>query len=206
MNKVLGSTIASVVLVLVLAGACAKRPAVLAAAPAPPATPPVVAAPPPPAPPPAAPPAPAPEPAPPPPAAAPPPPPPVAAAPPPPAPPPPREYQEHDAVKPIHFDFDAVKIRPGDAKILEANAKWLIANPSYILLVEGHCDQRGTNEYNLALGDRRAKAAMDYLVAQGVAASRITTISYGEERPICTEARESCWAQNRRDQFRVKER
>jgi peptidoglycan-associated lipoprotein len=99
-----------------------------------------------------------------------------------------------------------VKIRPGDAKILEANAKWLIANPSYILLVEGHCDQRGTNEYNLALGDRRAKAAMDYLVAQGVAASRITTISYGEEQPICTEARESCWAQNRRDQFRVKER
>jgi peptidoglycan-associated lipoprotein len=205
MNKVLGSTIASVVLVLVLAGACAKRPAVLAAAPAPPAAPPVVAAPPPPAPPPAAPPAPAPEPAPPPPAATPPPPPPVAAAPPPP-PPPPREYQPHDAIKPIHFDFDQAKIRPGDAKILEANAKWLIANPSYIVLVEGHCDSRGTNEYNLALGDRRAKAAMDYLVAQGVAASRITTISYGEERPVCGEARESCWAQNRRDQFRVKER
>ena len=74
------------------------------------------------------------------------------------------------------------------------------------MLIEGHCDPRGTNEYNLALGDRRAKAAMDYLVGQGVAASRITTISYGEERPVCTEARESCWTQNRRDQFLVKER
>lgn len=206
MGKVFGSMITSVVLVLVLAGACAKRPAVTAA-PAPPAAPPVVAAPPAPAPPP---PAPAPPPA----VVAPTPPPPVAAAPPPPPPPPvapappppPREYRQHDAVKTIYFAFDEAKIRPGDAKILDANAKWLTANPSYIVLIEGHCDQRGTNEYNLALGDRRAKATMDYLVGQGVTASRITTISYGEERPICGEAREACWTQNRRAQFRVKER
>jgi peptidoglycan-associated lipoprotein len=109
-------------------------------------------------------------------------------------------------VKTIHFAFDDARIRPGDAKILDANAKWLSANSSYIVLIEGHCDPRGTNEYNLALGDRRAKATMDYLVAHGIAAGRITTISYGEERPVCTQAAESCWAQNRRAQFRVKER
>jgi peptidoglycan-associated lipoprotein len=213
MNKTFGSTIAPVVLLLVLAGGCAKRPAVTAAAapPAPSAAPPVVAAPPPAAPAPAAPPPPAP--APPPAAAAPTPPPPVAAAPPPPpppvAPPPPpapREYQANDAVKTIYFDFDDAKIRPGDAKILEANAKWLAANPSQIVLIEGHCDSRGTNEYNLALGDRRAKATTDYLVAQGIAASRITTISYGEERPFCADSGESCWSKNRRAQFLVKER
>jgi peptidoglycan-associated lipoprotein len=211
MSKALGSTIAWALLVVLLAGACAKRPAVSAApAPAPPAAPPVVAAPAPPTPVPASPPAPAPAPAP----AAPAPPPPAAAAPPPPAPPPPvapappapSEYQANDAIKTIHFAFDDATIRPGDAKILDGNARWLTANPSYIVLIEGHCDSRGTNEYNLALGDRRAKATMDYLVAHGIAAGRITTISYGEERPVCTQAAESCWTQNRRAQFRVKER
>ena len=74
------------------------------------------------------------------------------------------------------------------------------------MLIEGHCDERGTNEYNLALGERRAKAAMNYLVSQGVQANRITIISYGEERPACTERSESCWAKNRRAQFLVKPR
>src|SRR5262245_3095303 len=207
MGKVLSSTIASTLLLLVLAGGCAKRPAVSAPAPT---APPVVAAPAPPTPVPASPPPPAPAP---PPAVAPSPPPPAAAAPPPPppppvapSPPPPREYQANDAVKTIHFAFDDATIRPGDAKILDANATWLTAHPTYIVLIEGHCDTRGTNEYNLALGDRRAKATLDYLVAHGIAADRITTISYGEERPVCTQAAEACWAQNRRAQFRVKER
>jgi len=106
----------------------------------------------------------------------------------------------------VHFDFDKAVIRSGDAKILDASAGWLKANPEQLLLIEGHCDERGTNEYNLALGERRAKAAMSYLVSRGVQASRITLISYGKERPLCTEKAERCWAQNRRDHFLVKQR
>ena len=90
--------------------------------------------------------------------------------------------------------------------MLDANAAWLKSNGNHLLLIEGHCDERGTNEYNLALGERRAKSAMNYLVSQGVQAARITIISYGEERPLCTEHTETCWAQNRRDHFLVKPR
>ena len=184
-----------------LIGACARRPNIpVVAAPAPTQAPAAVTpAPPPP------PPAPAPAPvapAPPPPAPAPPPPT-AAPAPPPPAP---KEFKPNDAVKPIFFDFDKAVIRPGDAKTLDASAAWLKQNANQLLLIEGHCDERGTNEYNLALGDRRAKAAMNYLVAQGISADRMTIVSYGEERPVCTEHTEACWAKNRRDQFMVKER
>jgi len=104
----------------------------------------------------------------------------------------------------IHFDFDKYDIRPGDARILDENARWSKANPTHLILIEGHADERGTNEYNLALGERRAKATMNYLVAQGVQASRMTLISYGEERPMCTEKTEECWARNRRAHFLVK--
>jgi peptidoglycan-associated lipoprotein len=107
-------------------------------------------------------------------------------------------------LKEIHFDFDKYNIRPGDAKILDENAAWLKANARNLVLIEGNCDERGTAEYNLALGERRAKAAMNYLVAQGVQASRITIISYGKERPLCTEHTEACWARNRRDNFLTK--
>jgi peptidoglycan-associated lipoprotein len=136
----------------------------------------------------------------------------AAPTPPPPPPPPaprpapPKEYQANDALKPIYFDFDKAVVRPGDAKILDASAQWLKSNPGYLLLIEGHADERGTNDYNLALGDRRAKAATNYLVAQGVASDRITTVSYGEERPTCSEKAEACWSKNRRSQFLVKER
>jgi peptidoglycan-associated lipoprotein len=109
-----------------------------------------------------------------------------------------------DNVKPIHFDFDKSDIRPGDLRILETNAAWLKANPGNLLMIEGHCDERGTNEYNLALGDRRAKAIANVLVAQGVRADRISMTSYGEERPVCAEHSEGCWMQNRRGQFLVK--
>ena len=108
-------------------------------------------------------------------------------------------------LKDVFFDFDKYDIRPGDAKTLDANAKWLKAN-DYLVLIEGHCDERGTNEYNLALGERRAKSTMNYLVSQGVQANRITIISYGEERPQCTEHNEACWAKNRRSHFLVKPR
>jgi len=116
----------------------------------------------------------------------------------------PAEFLAARDLKEIHFDFDRYDIRPGDARILQENARWLKANPKHLVLIEGHCDERGTNEYNLALGERRAKATMTYLAAHGVPASRITLISYGEERPVCTGKTEACWAENRRANFLVK--
>ncbi len=121
-------------------------------------------------------------------------------------PPAPQEFRAIEALKDIHFDFDKYDIRPGDAKILVEDAKWLKANPNSLVLIEGHCDERGTDEYNLALGDRRAKSAVNYLAAQGVPASRINTISYGKERPLCKEHIEACWTQNRRAHFLIKAR
>jgi peptidoglycan-associated lipoprotein len=123
-----------------------------------------------------------------------------------PAPAPPKEYRSNAALKQIFFAFDKSDIRPDDAKTLAANAAYLKANPNQLLLIEGHCDERGTSEYNLALGERRAKAAQNYLVSNGVEASRITTISYGKERPSCTERNEACWAKNRNDTFLTKDR
>jgi peptidoglycan-associated lipoprotein len=104
----------------------------------------------------------------------------------------------------IHFDFDAHAIRRADMKVLDANAQWLQSRGDYIVLIEGHCDERGTVDYNLALGQLRAKATMNYLVSRGVAAQRITLVSYGEERPTCSERMEACWARNRRAHFKVK--
>ena len=121
-------------------------------------------------------------------------------------PPPPQEFTAIDALRDIHFDFDKYDIRSGDAEILNASAAWMKDNPDYVMLIEGHCDERGTNDYNLALGERRAKATMTYLVAQGAQADRITLISYGKERPLCTEKNEECWVQNRRAHFLVKGR
>jgi peptidoglycan-associated lipoprotein len=183
----------SLAVVFVVSG-CAKRPVVPVAS----APPPTVATTPP-----TPPPTPAPAPAAPTPAPAPTPPPVAAPTPQPPAPP--SQYHAEAALRTIHFDFDKSDIRPGDAKILDANAAWLTANPKLLLLIEGHCDERGTAEYNLALGERRAKATQTYLVSRGVQAERITLVSYGEERPECTEHSEKCWATNRRAQFLVKE-
>ena len=131
----------------------------------------------------------------------------VPAAPPagsPPARPNPREFVAVPDVKDIHFDFDRYEIRPDAARILDANARWMKANPAALILIEGHSDERGTNEYNLALGERRAKAAMNYLVGQGLPADRFTVISYGEEWPMCQERNEACWARNRRAHFFAK--
>jgi peptidoglycan-associated lipoprotein len=106
----------------------------------------------------------------------------------------------------VFFDFDKYDIRPADTRTLDANAAWLKSNPNHLVLIEGHADERGTNEYNLALGERRAKSTMNYLVSQGVQANRVTIISYGEERPTCMEKSEGCWAKNRRAHFLVKPR
>ena len=103
----------------------------------------------------------------------------------------------------VLFEFDSHDLR-GDARdILNSNAEWLKRNGSIRVEVEGHCDERGTNEYNLALGARRSQSARDYLVSLGISAERISTISYGEEIPACTEGDENCWRQNRRARFIV---
>jgi peptidoglycan-associated lipoprotein len=114
------------------------------------------------------------------------------------------EFSTVRDLRDIHFDFEKYDIRAADTKVLDANAEWLKTNRNQLVVIEGHADERGTNEYNLALADRRAKAAMNYLVAQGVAASRITIVSYGEERPVCREHADPCWDQNRRAHFTVK--
>jgi peptidoglycan-associated lipoprotein len=104
-------------------------------------------------------------------------------------------------LKDIFFDFDRADLR-GDARdTLRSNADWLKSNPSARVEIEGHCDERGTNEYNLALGAKRAQAAKDYLVSLGINGERLSTISYGEEIPVCREQTESCWSQNRRARF-----
>ena len=115
-----------------------------------------------------------------------------------------QRIRDNANLKDVYFEFDKYDIRPEAARILDANATWLKGNPRNLLLIEGHCDERGTAEYNLALGERRAKSTMNYLVGQGVAASRITVISYGKERPVCTEKTEACWARNRRAHHLVK--
>jgi peptidoglycan-associated lipoprotein len=117
----------------------------------------------------------------------------------------PAEYRPIAGMKTIHFEFDKADVRPGDDTMLQASAAWLIANPRALLLIEGHADERGTSEYNLALGEKRARAAADHLVKLGVQAERIVRVSFGKERPLCVESSESCWASNRRDEFLVKE-
>ncbi|MFQ5897159.1 MAG: peptidoglycan-associated lipoprotein Pal [Candidatus Methylomirabilia bacterium] len=119
-------------------------------------------------------------------------------------PPSPREFHVRPDLKDLHFDFDRYGIRPDDVTTLDENAKWMEANPDYLILIEGHADERGTNEYNQALGERRAESTKSYLIAQGVAANRITITSYGEEHPVCTKTNEACWARNRRTHFKVK--
>jgi peptidoglycan-associated lipoprotein len=116
-----------------------------------------------------------------------------------------REYQPHPALKEIHFDFDRAEVRSGDARILDAAVEWLKANGNQLALIEGHCDDRGTSEYNMALGERRARAAADYLSARGIDRGRLLLISYGKERPQCEDQTERCRAANRRAAFLVKE-
>lgn len=103
----------------------------------------------------------------------------------------------------IHFAYNEYTIEQQDGSILHTNATWLSGHPQSRVQVEGHCDERGSEEYNIALGAKRAQAAKDYLETLGISADRISTISYGKELPLCTEHDESCWSQNRRDHFVV---
>ena len=105
-------------------------------------------------------------------------------------------FEQH--IKDAFFDFNKSNIRPDAAQALTQDADFLKAHPSINFTIEGHCDQRGSEEYNLGLGQRRASAAKDFLVNLGISASRITTISYGKERLFCTENTETCWQKNRR--------
>jgi peptidoglycan-associated lipoprotein len=98
----------------------------------------------------------------------------------------------------VHFEFNAYNIKDEDKGTLQRQAAWLQKYPAVRVTVEGDCDERGTREYNLALGARRANAVKEYLVSLGVSSGRVDTISYGKEHPICTESTEDCWAQNRR--------
>jgi len=120
-------------------------------------------------------------------------------------PPSPATFRDHPALQNIYFDFDRAEIREDAAPILDRNIQWLKARPSVKVLIEGHCDERGTTEYNLALGERRAKATQRYLSVHGIQADRIALISYGKERPLCTEHAETCWAKNRRAHFLIRE-
>ncbi len=96
------------------------------------------------------------------------------------------------------FDYDQSDLREDARSALAGDAEWLKKYPSVQVLIEGHCDERGTAAYNLALGDKRANAAKEYLTSLGVDGGRVRTVSYGKERPFCTESTESCWQQNRR--------
>ena len=104
-------------------------------------------------------------------------------------------------LKDVYFDFDRYDLRADAREILKANSAWLKANPGAQVQIEGHCDERGTTEYNVALGSRRSESVKDYLVTLGTSADRLSTISYGEEVPVCREQTEDCWQKNRRGTF-----
>jgi peptidoglycan-associated lipoprotein len=108
-------------------------------------------------------------------------------------------------LQPIYFDFDRSFIRDDARSVMKANADYLKANPKVKVRIEGNCDERGTIEYNQALGQRRAASAKKYLTDLGVSAHRISLISYGKEKPVCTEGTEDCWQKNRRDDLVVSE-
>jgi peptidoglycan-associated lipoprotein len=140
----------------------------------------------------------------------------VAAAPPaeaepvpamPPAPrPAPQEFVPTDALKPVYFELAGASLEPSQTPAMDANVQWLQAHPDVLVIIEGHCDERGTVAYNLALGERRARTVRDYLLARGVAETRITLVSYGEDRPSCTERNEACWRESRRAALVIKAR
>lgn len=113
------------------------------------------------------------------------------------------DFQPTTDLGDVFFAFDKYDLDDNSKKALQKNADWLKQHPGTKTQIEGHCDERGTNNYNLALGERRALSTKKYLVALGVEDSRIYTISYGEEKPFCMEHKESCWQQNRRGHFLI---
>lgn len=126
-------------------------------------------------------------------------------APPPPPPPPQATASDEELfaqnVKDVYFDYDKSDVRPDQQASIQADVAFLQQHPNISFTVEGHCDERGSTEYNLALGDNRASAVKNALVAGGISADRVKTVSYGKEKPFCTEHTEQCWQQNRRGHF-----
>ena len=123
---------------------------------------------------------------------------------PPPPPPPPTVTDEdlfNQNIKDIYFDYDKSDVRADQQSSLAADQQFLTQHANIGFTIEGHCDDRGSTEYNIALGDKRAASVKNALVADGISADRIKTISYGKEKPFCTEDNEACWQQNRRDHF-----
>ena len=114
-----------------------------------------------------------------------------------------QKYSPTSDLNDIHFKFDQYDLDDDSRSVLRKNASYLKANPMAKIEVQGHCDERGTNNYNIALGERRAQSTKRYLVSQGVNASRIHTISYGEEKPFCFDRNENCWLENRRAHFMI---
>jgi peptidoglycan-associated lipoprotein len=125
------------------------------------------------------------------------------AAPPPPPPPPPPDYDRifFREVRDAYFDYNKADIRPDAREALSKTADLLKNYPQFKVTIEGHCDERGSTEYNLGLGDRRAAAVKQYLVSLGISADRLSTVSFGKEKPFCMESNETCWQQNRRGHF-----
>jgi peptidoglycan-associated lipoprotein len=109
-----------------------------------------------------------------------------------------QELNQKGYLQDAYFDYDKYELRDDARAALATDAEWLKKYPTVQILIEGYCDERGTNEYNLALGERRANSAKDYLVSLGTDAGRVKTVSYGEERPNCKESNEACWTKNRR--------
>jgi peptidoglycan-associated lipoprotein len=124
-----------------------------------------------------------------------------------PAPPPPATASVTDedlfnqSIKDVYFDYDKADLRGDQQTSIQADVQFLNQHPNFNFTIEGHCDERGSTEFNLALGDQRASAVKNALNAAGISASRIKTISYGKEKPFCTESNEACWQQNRRGHF-----
>jgi len=109
--------------------------------------------------------------------------------------------EEGGPLQDVHFAYDSYELSEEARDILAANAEWLRSNSAVSVEIEGHCDERGTVEYNLALGAKRARAVKEFLTDAGISPQRLSTISYGEELPLCRESTESCWARNRRAHF-----
>ena len=116
-----------------------------------------------------------------------------------------QDFKSTDNLKDIYFRFDQYDLDDQSRDTLRQNARYLQANSGAMIEIQGHCDERGTNNYNIALGERRAHSTKMYLVSQGVSARRIHVISYGEERPFCFDSNDACWLKNRRAHFRVSE-
>ncbi len=118
----------------------------------------------------------------------------------------PREVAKEIGLQDVFFDFDRAVIKEDSRDVLQSNADWLSKNHGIKVQIEGHADERGTTEYNLALGENRAQAVKRYLVSLGIEPQRISIISYGEEKPFCNESNEECWQQNRRGHFMIRVR